>query len=90
MKIQDLLRAWEQVIDDASVELKRDDEADALLDARTGLSAGASCCYMLDLRPNADPGSVRMDCTHYQVDPYGYCIDAPGYQLTLAYKRTHP
>ena len=40
MTIQDLLRAWEQAVDDATIEQKRADETDEMLDTRTGLSAG--------------------------------------------------
>ena len=40
MKIQDLLDAWEQAVDDATIGQTRADETDVMLDTRTGLSAG--------------------------------------------------
>ena len=42
MKIQDLLDAWEQAVDEATIEQKRADETDAMLDTRSGLRAGGS------------------------------------------------
>lgn len=52
MKIQDLVKAWEQAVDDATIEQKRTDEMAnileeipgmTMLNTRTGLRAGYSC-----------------------------------------------
>ena len=42
MTIQDLLHAWEQAVDDATIEQTRADETDEMLDTRSGLRAGDS------------------------------------------------
>ena len=42
MNTRDLLNAWEQAVDEATIEQKRADETDAMLDTRSGLRAGGS------------------------------------------------
>ena len=40
MKIQDLMKAWEQAVDEATIEQKRADEIEEMLVTCTGLRAG--------------------------------------------------